>query len=77
MRYERPNTTAGGVSAACERERVSLRAGRGTDLLVRLRTGFIEPDLIVDIKRIASTRTTTKTATGFKIGAAVTGAELG
>ena len=24
----------------------------GTDLLVRMRTGFIEPDLVVDIKRI-------------------------
>ncbi len=49
----------------------------GTDLLVRLRTGFIEPDLVVDIKRIAATRTIQATASGFKIGAAVTGAELG
>jgi carbon-monoxide dehydrogenase medium subunit len=49
----------------------------GTDLLVRLRTGFIEPDLIVDIKRIAGMHAIQKTATGFKIGAAVSGAELG
>jgi aerobic carbon-monoxide dehydrogenase medium subunit len=49
----------------------------GTDLLVRLRTGFIEPDLVVDIKRIAATRAIEATAGGFKIGAAVTGAELG
>jgi carbon-monoxide dehydrogenase medium subunit len=49
----------------------------GTDLLVRLRTGFIEPDLLVDIKRIAATRTIDVTAGGFRIGAAVTGAELG
>ncbi len=28
----------------------------GTDLLVRMRTGFIEPDLVVDIKQIPSTR---------------------
>lgn len=48
----------------------------GTDLLVRLRTGFIEPDLLVDIKRIAATRTIQATASGFRIGAAVSGAEL-
>ncbi len=49
----------------------------GTDLLVRLRTGFIEPDLLVDIKRIAATRSIQVTPGGFRIGAAVTGAELG
>lgn len=49
----------------------------GTDLLVRLRTGFIEPDLVVDIKRIGATRAITAAGGGFKIGAAVSGAELG
>src|SRR5215510_11809028 len=49
----------------------------GTDLLVRLRTGFSEPDLVVDIKRIAATRAIEATGGGFRIGAAVTGAELG
>jgi carbon-monoxide dehydrogenase medium subunit len=48
----------------------------GTDLLVRMRTGFIEPDLVVDIKKIPSTRSIQSAAGGFKIGAAVTGAEL-
>jgi carbon-monoxide dehydrogenase medium subunit len=48
----------------------------GTDLLVRMRTGFIEPDLVVDIKKIPSTRAIQSVAGGFKIGAAVTGAEL-
>ena len=48
----------------------------GTDLLVRLRTGFIEPDLVVDIKKIGATRAIATAGGGFKIGAAVTGAEL-
>lgn len=61
---------------AKEKGRALVLAG-GTDLLVRLRTGFIEPDLLVDIKRIAATRTIETTAGGFRIGAAVTGAELG
>jgi carbon-monoxide dehydrogenase medium subunit len=77
MRYERPTTLqAASQLLAKEKGSAYVLAG-GTDLLVRLRTGFIEPDLIVDIKRIASTRQIAKTATGFKIGAAVTGAELG
>ena len=49
----------------------------GTDLLVRLRTGFIEPDLVVDIKKISVTRAITSAGGGFKIGAAVSGAEMG
>jgi carbon-monoxide dehydrogenase medium subunit len=49
----------------------------GTDLLVRLRTGFIEPDLVVDIKKIAATKVIQAGAGGFKIGASVSGAELG
>jgi carbon-monoxide dehydrogenase medium subunit len=61
---------------AKEKGKAFVLAG-GTDLLVRLRTGFIDPDLVVDIKRIAATRTIQSTAAGFKIGAAVTGAELG
>jgi aerobic carbon-monoxide dehydrogenase medium subunit len=77
MRYERPATLkAASTLLAKEKGQAFVLAG-GTDLLVRLRTGFIEPDLIVDIKRIAATRTIQKTAAGFKIGASVSGAELG
>lgn len=61
---------------AKEKGRAFVLAG-GTDLLVRLRTGFIEPDLILDIKRIAATRTIDAKPSGFRVGAAVTGAELG
>jgi carbon-monoxide dehydrogenase medium subunit len=48
-----------------------------TDLLVRLRMDMIEPDLMVDIKRIPAMNEIKKTATGFKIGAAVSGKQLG
>ena len=77
MRYERPATMKEAATLlAKEKGRAFVLAG-GTDLLVRLRTGFIEPDLLVDIKRIGATRTIDATASGFRIGAAVTGAELG
>ncbi len=77
MRYERP-TTMKQASVLLTKEKGSayVLAG-GTDLLVRMRTGFIEPDLVVDIKRIPATREIATAAGGFRIGAAVTGAELG
>jgi carbon-monoxide dehydrogenase medium subunit len=53
-----------------------LLAG-GTDLLVRMKSGMIEPDLIVDIKRIPAAQTIKKTDSGFKIGAGVAAVELG
>jgi carbon-monoxide dehydrogenase medium subunit len=49
----------------------------GTDLLVRMKSGFAEPKLIVDIKRIPAMKAIKKEARGWRIGAAVSGAELG
>ena len=49
----------------------------GTDVLVQLKSGLVEPDLIVDIKNIAGMRAITSEAGGYRIGAAVSGAELG
>jgi len=77
MRYVRPDTLQAAAQALAKEKGAAYVLAGGPDLLVRLRTGFIEPDLIVDIKRIASTRTVAKSASGWKIGAAVTGAELG
>ena len=48
----------------------------GTDLLVQMRSDVVDPSLIVDIKRITETRTITEDKGGWRIGAAVTGAEL-
>jgi carbon-monoxide dehydrogenase medium subunit len=77
MRYESPTTLKAASELLAKEKGAAYVLAGGTDLLVRLRTGFIEPDLVVDIKRIPSTREITKTASGFKIGAAVCGGELG
>jgi carbon-monoxide dehydrogenase medium subunit len=76
MRYEAPDSVEGAVallSAATGEARVL--AG-GTDLLVQMRADVVDPDLIVDIKRIPETRAVTEEKGGWRIGAAVTGAEL-
>ena len=77
MRYECPTTTKAAVQLLARAAGRAYVLAGGTDLLVRMRTGFIEPSLIVDIKRIAAMRAIRKTASGFEIGAAVCGAELG
>ena len=76
MRYESPTTTKEVVALlAGEKGSAHILAG-GTDLMVRLRMDMIEPDLMVDIKRITAMREIKKIANGFKVGAAVSGAEL-
>src|SRR5687768_4954760 len=77
MRYERPTTLKAAAQMLGKQKGQAFILAGGTDLLVHLRTGFIEPDLIVDIKSINGSKTIQKTATGFKIGSAVSGAELG
>jgi aerobic carbon-monoxide dehydrogenase medium subunit len=77
MRYEAPESvdTAVGLLAGAS-GLVRVLAG-GTDLLVQLRAGMIEPDLVVDVKKISELRQITAENGGFRIGAAVSGAELG
>ena len=71
MRYEAPASIDKAVSLlAAESGLVRVLAG-GTDLLVQFRSGFIEPDLVVDIKRIAAMRRIASENGGFRIGAAV------
>ncbi len=76
MRYEAPKSLDQAVALlAAEQGEARVLAG-GTDLLVQMRTDVIEPALLVDIKGIAELRQIKEEAGGFRIGAAVTGAEL-
>jgi aerobic carbon-monoxide dehydrogenase medium subunit len=76
MRYEAPETVeSAAVLLAGATGEARVLAG-GTDLLVQIRSDIVDPALIVDIKRIAETRRITEEKGGWRIGAAVTGAEL-
>jgi aerobic carbon-monoxide dehydrogenase medium subunit len=77
MRYESPKTTREAVTLLSKEKGKAFVLAGGTDLLVRLRMDMIDPDLMVDIKRIPAMNEIKKTATGFKIGAAVSGKQLG
>ena len=76
MRYECPETIDAAVALLADgKARTRVLAG-GTDLLVQLRSGMIEPDIVVDIKRITDLKCITEEEGGFRVGAAVAGAEL-
>ncbi len=77
MRYEAPETLDAAVRLLAGEEGVARPLAGGTDLLVQLRFGLVEPDLIVDVKRIPEMCRIAAEAGGFRIGAAVSGAELG
>jgi carbon-monoxide dehydrogenase medium subunit len=76
MRYEAPESLEGAVALLAGATGETRVLAGGTDLLVQMRADMVDPALIVDIKKIAETRTVTEDKGGWRIGAAVTGAEL-
>lgn len=76
MRYEAPQDVEAAVQLLAAEQGAYVLAG-GTDLLVKLRSEMVEPELVVDIKRIAGMKAITAEAGGWRIGAAVSGAEMG
>jgi|TARA_B100000315_G_scaffold254197_1_gene294699 carbon-monoxide dehydrogenase medium subunit len=77
MKYQTPSTTKeAAVLIKRERGKAFVLAG-GTDLMVRMKIGLIEPDLVVDIKHISAMQSIKKSASGFRVGAAVSAAKMG
>ncbi|MGB7241518.1 MAG: xanthine dehydrogenase family protein subunit M [Sulfitobacter sp.] len=76
MRYEKPTE----IEDACALLRHEAGLARvltgGTDLLVQLKSELVEPELIVDIKHIGGMRSIIAEEGGYRIGAAVSGAEM-
>ena len=77
MRYEAPETIDAAVGLLAGADGVARVLAGGTDLLVQMRAGMVEPALVVDVKRIGALRAIEAVGGGFRIGAAVAGAELG
>lgn len=76
MRYEAPESLDQAVALMAGATGQAKVLAGGTDLLVQLRADMIEPSLIVDVKRITEMRTIVAEDGGFRVGAAVSGAEL-
>jgi carbon-monoxide dehydrogenase medium subunit len=70
MRYESPATTKDACALLAKEKGTAFILAGGTDLLVKMKAGMVEPDLVVDIKRIKGMRDIKKTVSGFSVGAA-------
>ncbi len=77
MRYEAPETVEAAVALLAEAKGDARVLAGGTDLLVQLRSGLVEPELLVDAKRIPELKSVVAENGEFRVGAAVSGAELG
>ena len=71
MRYETPSTAKQAVTLMAKEKGIAYILAGGTDLLVKMKAGMIEPDLVVDIKRVKGMNEIKKGVGGFSIGAAV------
>ncbi|WP_120501080.1 xanthine dehydrogenase family protein subunit M [Roseovarius sp. EL26] len=76
MQYEAPTTVSAAIDLLSNTSGECRVMAGGTDLLVRLRAEMSDPDLIVDIKRIEGMRDIMAEDGGWRIGAAVSGAEM-
>lgn len=77
MRYLAARTAREAAEALAAADGVTRVLAGGTDVLVQMKAGLVEPDLVVDIKKIAGIGEITAEAGGFRIGAAVPNAVLG
>lgn len=76
MDYQAPTSLDAAVDVLAGAKGDCRILAGGTDLLVRIRSDMAEPDTVLDIKRIDSLRTITEEDGGWRIGAAVSGAEM-
>ncbi len=76
IRYEAPKTLDAAVALlAGANGRARMLAG-GTDLVIQMRSGRTEPELLVDIKGIPEMTAITAENGAYRFGAAVSGMEL-
>lgn len=76
LRYEAPQTLAAALALLAGAGGATRLLAGGTDVIVQMETDLIEPQLLVDIKKIPELRTIAAADGGFRVGAAVPGMEL-
>jgi len=76
MRYEAPSTVAAAVALLAGANGHARVLAGATDLLVQMRSGRVEPDLLVDVKGIPEMTSITQEGGAFRFGAATNAMEL-
>lgn len=78
MRYHKPASFEDAAHIAGAAGGLTRFLAGGTDVLVQLRAGLVEPDDLIDIKHIPGVYDIAREADGgWRIGVAVSGAEMG
>ena len=76
MRFEAPKTAEAAVALLSGATGTARVLAGGTDLLIQMRSGRVEPELVVDIKGIPEMTSIVAEKGGFRFGAAVTAMEM-
>ena len=77
MQYHTPATFEDAAKIASDAQGITRFLAGGTDVLVQLRSDLVEPDALIDVKKIEGTNNITKNADGsWTLGVAVSGAEM-
>jgi len=78
MRYHKPMTFEDAAGLAAAASGVTRYLAGGTDVLVQMRAGMVQPDDLIDLKAIPGASDITRTEDGgWRIGVAVSGVQLG
>jgi carbon-monoxide dehydrogenase medium subunit len=76
LRYEAPETLGAAIALLADAKGPAKVLAGGTDVIVQMETDLIEPELLVDIKKIPELRQIKAEKGGFRVGAAVSGMDL-
>lgn len=76
IRYERPQTAEAAVALLAAAQCPARVLAGGTDLLIQMRSGRLEPQLLVDVKGIPEMTSISSEDGAFRFGAAVSCMEL-
>lgn len=76
LRYEAPVSADAAIALLAAASGPTRILAGGTDVLVQLHADMVEPELVVDIKRIPGLNGIQREAKGWRFGATTTGMEL-
>ena len=76
LRYEAPGTVEAAVELLASCGGVAKVLAGGTDLLIQMRSDLVEPELVVNVKKIDELKAISDEDGAFRFGAAVSGMEL-
>jgi CO/xanthine dehydrogenase FAD-binding subunit len=76
MRYEAPSTVAAAVALLAGANGQARVLAGATDLLVQMRSGRVQPELLVDVKGIPEMTSITQEGGAFRFGAATNAMQL-